>query len=265
MSKAPLSTLWPEGFEPENTSHFVAAAIVDEVNAAAPARRLHSHATGQLCVALEGAVGLQTEEGLSMVPVSCGIWLPAGTRHNGVLGPGGRSLYCHFSPEAAKRLPAAPARLMLNRMTVEMIRHLATAKMSEERARRIGAVLLDELELARELPVSFAAFPNHPVLQRIALDCSADAAETRTNAEWAAEIGMSERSLSRLVVNETGMSFREWRLHVRMLSTLSGFAHGLTVEEAAYRTGYKTTSAFIRAFRQRFGMTPGALREEMQE
>lgn len=82
--------------------------------------------------------------------------------------------------------------------------------------------------------------------------------------DWAAFAGMSVRTLSRQVQAETGLTFRNWRLQHVLLVSLGQLARETSVEEAALTAGYQNTSAFISAFRQAFGMTPGEYRRTLQ-
>ncbi|MGI5176519.1 helix-turn-helix transcriptional regulator [Dactylosporangium sp. CA-152071] len=56
----------------------------------------------------------------------------------------------------------------------------------------------------------------------------------------------------------TGMSFGRWRTNVRLRAALSLLATGTPVAVVARRVGYRSPSAFIAAFRQAFGVSPGA-------
>lgn len=49
-----------------------------------------------------------------------------------------------------------------------------------------------------------------------------------------------------------------------LLVSLGQLARETSVEEAALTAGYQNTSAFISAFRQVFGMTPGEYRRTLQ-
>lgn len=72
---------------------------------------------------------------------------------------------------------------------------------------------------------------------------------------------MSTRTLSRLVLRETGLSFGVWRLRIAMLSAAQMLLAGEHAEVAAARLGYATPSAFSSAFRRIFGVSPSAFRE----
>jgi AraC-like DNA-binding protein len=76
---------------------------------------------------------------------------------------------------------------------------------------------------------------------------------------WSDRLGMSEKTLMRLFLRETGLSFRSWRQRVRLLSSLRVLEEGGHVTRAALSCGYESTSAFIAAFKKMFGFTPGEL------
>ena len=61
-----------------------------------------------------------------------------------------------------------------------------------------------------------------------------------------------------------GTHIRNWRLQHVLLVSLGQLARETSVEEAALTAGYQNTSAFISAFRQVFGMTPGEYRRTFQ-
>ena len=71
--------------------------------------------------------------------------------------------------------------------------------------------------------------------------------------------GAGRRTLERLFRNETGMSFGLWRQKVRMLDSVRLLSEGKSVTDAALDTGYTSVSAFIAAFKNTFGCTPGRL------
>jgi len=62
--------------------------------------------------------------------------------------------------------------------------------------------------------------------------------------------------MTRLFQRETGLSFRAWRRRLRLLKSLGGLEAGESVTSVALDSGYNSTSAFIAAFRNEFGMTP---------
>lgn len=85
-----------------------------------------------------------------------------------------------------------------------------------------------------------------------------DLADTRTLQEWGTRVGASERNLSRLFRQETGMTFAQWRTRARLRGAVELLAADLPVGLVARRVGYATTSAFVQAFRRELGVTPGS-------
>ncbi|MDR0279304.1 MAG: helix-turn-helix transcriptional regulator [Paucimonas sp.] len=77
--------------------------------------------------------------------------------------------------------------------------------------------------------------------------------------EAAARAGVSEKTLSRLFLKETGMTFRTWRQRMRLVSALPALERGERVTDVALACGYDSLSAFIAAFRTLFGLSPGEL------
>lgn len=65
---------------------------------------------------------------------------------------------------------------------------------------------------------------------------------------------MSERNLARLVVKETGLSFRRWRHQLQLILALQALIDGHNVQQVAQMLGYDSTTAFITMFK-RHGQT----------
>ncbi|MFC3491688.1 helix-turn-helix transcriptional regulator [Glycomyces rhizosphaerae] len=84
-----------------------------------------------------------------------------------------------------------------------------------------------------------------------------DPADRRTLAQLGAAIGASERTLSRLFREQAEMTFAQWRGQFRLHHALVLLAAGHQVTRIAGACGYASPSAFIGAFREAFGRTPG--------
>jgi AraC-like DNA-binding protein len=99
-----------------------------------------------------------------------------------------------------------------------------------------------------------------PADPRLRTLCHAQQAnpDSRTSLQqWADRLDVSERTLSRLFVLQTGLTFRLWRQRLRLLTALPMLERGERVTDAALACGYESLSAFIAAFREQFGATPG--------
>ena len=82
-------------------------------------------------------------------------------------------------------------------------------------------------------------------------------ADSLSANDWAARAGVSPRTFSRLFQRDTGMTFRQWRQQLRLLSALRRLAAGQRVNQVALELGYESPSAFVAMFRRALGTTPG--------
>ena len=68
---------------------------------------------------------------------------------------------------------------------------------------------------------------------------------------------MGVRSLERRFRDETGLTPGAWRRQRRLLAAMERLAAGEPVKAVADSAGYASSSAFVAAFRETFGTTPG--------
>ncbi|MCY0536403.1 helix-turn-helix domain-containing protein, partial [Klebsiella pneumoniae] len=78
------------------------------------------------------------------------------------------------------------------------------------------------LELLVTAPVEQLYLPvsDHAKIRRMARCLSKDPSDRTSLAQWAERLAMSERSLSRLVSQETGLTFGRWRQQLHILVAL---------------------------------------------
>jgi len=98
--------------------------------------------------------------------------------------------------------------------------------------------------------------PAEPRLRRVTQALLANPGDRRSLAAWARWAGASPRTLARLFLRETGLSFGAWRQRARLLQAVARLATGQAVTTVALDVGYDSPSAFIAAFRRQFGTTP---------
>lgn len=68
---------------------------------------------------------------------------------------------------------------------------------------------------------------------------------------------VSESYLSRVFRKHLGMTFTEYLVSVRLESAVQELRAGHSVTEAAYRSGFPSSNAFITYFKRAYGITPG--------
>ena len=70
------------------------------------------------------------------------------------------------------------------------------------------------------------------------------------------DCGASKRTIQRLFLNDTKMTFAKWRQQLRLIHAMQLLGSGTKVTTAALESGYGSTSAFISMFRKQLGTTP---------
>ncbi|WP_332774830.1 AraC family transcriptional regulator [Polaromonas sp.] len=80
--------------------------------------------------------------------------------------------------------------------------------------------------------------------------------ERATLAEWATDVGASERTVARLFRDELGTSYQQWRQQAILAHALPLLARGAPVSEVAAASGYASDSAFSAMFKAAMGQSP---------
>ena len=84
-----------------------------------------------------------------------------------------------------------------------------------------------------------------------------DPADRGTVQIWAVRVGLSERTLARLLVQETGMSFGRWRQQLQIMLAVKWLSTGQSVQQVAGGLGYESAGNFVTMFRKALGTSPG--------
>ena len=221
----------------------------------------HSHRRAQLLYASAGVMRVTADHGTWIVPPQQAVWLPAGTVHEvDAVGPlTMRSLYVHVDPGADDGLLRDCCVVAVSPLLRELILRVAGFEVTgppSPMQRRVLAVLADELRALEPEPLHLP-LPRDRRLKAVTDRLAADPGDGRALAGWARVAGASERTLARLFLRETGLSFGAWRQRLRLLAAIARLAEGQAVTAVAFDLGYDSPSAFIAMFRRTLGATPG--------
>lgn len=218
----------------------------------------HQHCKAQLFYSVRGILTCEIDDGVWIVPPQCAVWIPGDLAHS-ARGSGETECYCLFvEPDATPDLPKTCCTIAVSPLLRELL--LAAAGFPElypqgGREDRLIATLLDELATA---PVEdlHLPMPRDSRLRRLAEMLLADPADNSSMGAWAIRIGMSERSMSRLLLREIGMSFGRWRRQLHVILSLQRLTKGDSVQTVALELGYENASGFVTMFRKAVGKPP---------
>ena len=215
----------------------------------------HSHRKGQLVFALGGGVTCRVPSGLWMVPPHCGVWVPGGMRHSNLATANARLFFVYIEPELVD-LPDRCCTLSISPLLRELIVELSDQVVDDdEREDLFTRVLLRELPRMVVQHLHLPLSPE-PRLKRIASRLAEDPSDRSTLAEWAKRVALSESSLARLVVRETGLTFGRWRQQLHLIVAIRELASGASVQQVSADLGYESVTAFITMFKKALGKPP---------
>ena len=198
----------------------------------------HQHRKAQLIYSLRGILNCEIEDGVWIVPPQCAIWIPGDLPH-AARGAGETECYCLFvEPDAAPDLPKTCCTISVSPLLRELL--LKVAGFPELYAQggredRLIAALLDEL-VAAPVEDLHLPMPRDSRLRRL--------------------VEMIERSMSRLLLHEIGMSFGRWRRQLHVILALQRLTKGESVQTVAIELGYENASGFVTMFRKAVGKPP---------
>ncbi|AXK31877.1 AraC family transcriptional regulator [Streptomyces armeniacus] len=230
----------------------------DEVVACDTTWGEHSHAFHELLWNERGASTAVVGARVWTITPSLGLWMPAGTLHSGSAVAGTWFRAGFFGFHTTPSISDVPVTVEITPLLRLLLERLGEPGLSAGSRATTEAMILDALEPSpRELLVQA---PTSAFLRPVAEALRENPGDQRTLADWAAELGVSTRTVTRAFNAETGTSFARWVASVRAQHAVALLAHGWDVESVAEQVGYRSASAFGAAFRRTTGLTPGAFR-----
>lgn len=195
----------------------------------------HSHPFHELLWNERGASSAVVGARVWTITPALGLWTPAGTLHSGsaIAGTWFRASCCGCCLSGCASRACPPHRGRSLRRWCSTCSNPRRVNCSSRR-------------------------PPRPCCARSPTRCARTPGDQRTLSQWAAELAVSARTISRAFAAETGTSFARWVASIRAQHAVALLARGWEVEAVAAEVGYRSASAFGAAFRRTTGLTPGA-------
>lgn len=224
----------------------------------------HAHPRGQLIYASNGVMRVICRRDIWVVPPSQAVWVPPGIEHE-VYFPGDVALRNLFvDPSATTGLPEQCTVIKVSPLLRELILkavEVGDAYPFDSPGFRLMQVILDELGQAEATPLHLPMARDGRLL-RVMEALLDDPGDNRSLHDWADSAGASSRTLARLFVRETGLTFGAWRKRLLLQEAIDRLDRGDSVTKVAFELGYQSLSAFIEMFRQTLGTSPGQYSRE---
>jgi AraC-like DNA-binding protein len=195
-----------------------------------------------------------------VVPPLRAVWIPAKTPHSVVMSGCVSMRTLYFLPTLVRFPRAKCSVINVSPLLRELILHACDFKTLSKKIpsqKALIEMIVAQVASAHAVPLQL---PN-PVdarATRVARVLLADPSDNRTLEKLCQQCGASKRTMQRIFLSETRMSFVRWRQQLRLLRAMQGIASGEKVSSAALDAGYSSPSAFTAMFRKQLGTTPRA-------
>lgn len=230
----------------------------DEIVEADTVWHEHAHPVDELLWNGRGASTATVGRRTWTITTTHGLWMPAGTRHRGAAPRGTWYRSTLFGVPPSTPLPAGPVAVEITPLLRELLGRLDEPDLAAASRAITETMVLDVLEPS---PTALAvSTPGSTLLAPIVAALDADPADPRGLQEWADELGVHTRTLTRAMRRETGVGFARWLTAWRAHRAVLLLARGESVDDVAATVGYSSPSAFCAAFRRVTGTTPGRFR-----
>lgn len=219
----------------------------------------HRHDRGQIMFAAAGAMTISVPHKSWVIGGCRALWVPESLEHEVRMSTNVEMRNLQISRACAPELPTTTCCVRVTPLLREL---LLTAIAGPnyfcpgDKQERVVGLILDEFEEA-EVPAMHLPDPRDARLVRVCNAMRDRPGDRSTLDEWADIACVSARTLARLFVQDTGLSFAVWRRQLRLINAIARLSCGDSVTTVALDAGYDTPSGFIEMFRRQTGCTPG--------
>ncbi len=223
----------------------------------------HAHPWAQLAYCASGLMQVHVAQQATqadttfIVPPSRAVWIPPQAEHAITVLEAAdlQTLYLHASTVppgwAGARVLVVSA--LLRELITEMESPRSTSQATRQAA--LTTLVLDELAAAPTLPLG-VPLPRDKRLRALCEAVLRAPGERATLADWARDMGASERTAARLFRDELGTSWQHWRQQALLAHALPMLARGTPIGRVAMACGYASDSAFGAMFKAAMGQSP---------
>ncbi len=219
----------------------------------------HHHRRGQLIYPLQGRFRVHAERQIWAGSPQQAMWIPPGTVH-AVEALDDLDVHnVYVRTEDIDGLPGSCKVLNVSPLLRELLAFGLTISGSYQEVAehmRIMLAITDQIRLAEDLTNIHVPTSDDRRLRPILSFMMAHPDDNRSLEDWAEFTHSSTRTLARLFLQETGLTFRQWRQRLRIMEALTRLGDGQSVLTVSMDLGYASQSAFTTMFRKTVGRLP---------
>lgn len=218
----------------------------------------HQHAWTQLTYCASGLMQVTvTQSDLQttfIVPPSRAVWIPPGVQHTVTVLEAAELRTVDLHADVSPAGWTACRVLVVSKLLRELI-HALEASLPGPRDDALARLTLEEISHAATQDLG-VPMPRDKRLRALCEALVRAPGERATLAEWAVDVGASERTVARLFRTELSTSFQQWRQQAVLAHALPMLARGVPISQVALASGYSSDSAFTAMFKAAMGQPP---------
>lgn len=219
----------------------------------------HHHDCGQVSVVFRGTLTVTSDDGWWVVPPGMVIWIPPQLTHGARYSESSSLIHLRLSYSLTSSLPgncvSVVATDFLRALAFEALR-LQSVESQSEGIDLVARLVVMQLALPQSGLRLYLPHGRDRRLQRATAILRSAPGENVTLDELALKVHTSGRTLARLFITETGMSFTRWRDHLKIINAIDRLARQRSITQTALELGYRSTSSFTTLFTRLVGLPP---------
>lgn len=217
----------------------------------------HEHNKAQLLYAPSGCMIFNTTDNQYILPPTMAAWIPANCSHSVIVRNVAMYRSIYFDITHFPELPNQVAIMNVNELLKQLIERISLWNwdMPIDLQKNTLALFFEELNNTTKENLSII-LPKTSKLKHHIEYWNQGKAIPPFLKQLASEIGLSEKTITRIFSRETGMSYQEWRQQWRLHKSIELLAEGRNVGETAHELEFSSDSAFIEFFKKYMKETP---------
>ena len=212
---------------------------------------------------LRGSASYALDDRIYMASAGTLIWIAPGQRHKLLRRPNLQMWVVLFrasllAPGWLEDLAAQPSRVISSHELIDLDGLLSQVAQDSDEPEAYNAgvsyVVMRALRASRDRPAA-SMRPLHPAVTRALLIMRREGGASSLTS-LAAEAGIAAHYLSRLLVEQTGHGFVDWRNRIRLDRFMVGYRPGANLLAAALDAGFGSYPRFHHIFNEVVGCSP---------
>ncbi|MHC5202756.1 AraC family transcriptional regulator [Myroides sp. LJL119] len=218
---------------------------------------LHQHGMAQLLFAPSGCMTITSGNQQSILPPTMAAWIPPCYPHRITMKNvvAYRSIYFHES--VCLDDLSQFSIFHVNGLLKELIERISfwPWDMSVDLQKNTLSLFWEEFYNAPKQNLTLLV-PEDPRIKHHVELWNQGESKPKFLKEFANEVGASQKTITRIFLKQTGMSYQQWRQQWRLQKSIELLAQGKNVCETAYDLEFSSDSAFIEFFKKYQRETP---------